>query len=435
MRSGQDHPKATLRVLSNGLRVVSVALPHLQRAHVAAYVRVGSRFESERENGISHFLEHMLYRGTKKLPKAHDVNLAFENLGGYLYAATQVDLGVFSVTVPSESIGRATELFGDVLANPTFPDIDVERGIVREEILEDLDDEGREVDADNLSRKLLYPTHPLGYKITGTAEHVDSFTRELLFSHHAKHYGAASTVLAFSGAIEDDEVLALAEAHFASLPRGQTITAQAPVNDQSEPRFLFVDNASSQTEVRLSFRAISERDEARPVMDMLLRILDDGMSTRLYHRICDERGLCYDVSANFDGYEDDGCLDFAAGVQHTRAAKVTKEMFAMLTELGNVGPTSEEMDKAQRRNDWEVRSLKDSPEDLAGFHAGGYLFERYETPEQRLAANRAVTKDDIRALVRRIVRPENINLLTVGLLSAEERKRIEGVIHAFRGWP
>lgn len=427
-------PAAGFRTLANGLRVVTVPLPHLQRAHVAAYVRVGSRFEEKSENGISHFLEHMLYRGTKTLPKAHDVNLAFEHLGGYLYAATQVDLGVFSVTVPSESIGRAAELFGDILKNPTFPDIDVERGIVREEILEDLDDEGREVDADNLSRALIYPTHPLGYKITGTADHVDSFSRELLISHHAKHYGALSTVLAFSGAVREEEVMDLAEKYFGSLPRGQTIQTPAPTHDQTAPRISFVENASSQTELRLSFRAISERDEARPAMDMLLRILDDGMSTRLYHRICDERGLCYDVSAAFDGYEDDGVIDFAAGVQHARAAKVTKEIFTMLTELGNVGPTQEEMDKAKRRNEWEVRSLRDSPEDIAGFHAGGHLFERYETPEERLAANSSVTSDDIRNLVRRIIRPETINLLSVGMPSREEQKRLEGVVQGFKGW-
>ncbi|MFO0663582.1 MAG: pitrilysin family protein [Polyangiaceae bacterium] len=428
-------PQATFKTLSNGLRVVTVPLPHLQRAHVAAYVRVGSRFEAQSENGISHFLEHMLYRGTPKLPKAHDVNLAFENLGGYLYAATQVDLGVFSVTVPSESIGVAADLFSDILANPTFPDIDVERGIVREEILEDLDDEGREVDADNLSRSLLYPDHPLGYKITGTADHVDSFTHDLLVSHHAKHYGARSMVLAFSGAIDEREVMDYAEKYFGILPPGQTILAEAPTNRQTAPVFSFVDNASSQTELRLSFRAISERDAARPAMDMLLRILDDGMSTRLYHRICDERGLCYDVSANFDGYEDDGVLDFAAGVQHTRAAKVTKEIFAMLTELGNEGPSEEELSKARRRNEWEVRSLRDSPEDIAGFHAGGHLFERYETPEQRLRDNLAVTRDDIRDLVRRIVRPESTNLLSVGLPSREEQKRLEAVVHAFKGWP
>ena len=140
-----DHRTTTL---PNGLRVIACPQPQLHRAHVALYVRVGSRFETPETNGISHFLEHMLYRGTSRLPSAHAVNLAFEQLGGYLYAATQTDFGVFSCTLPPESLREASALFGEVIRSPSFRDIEVEKGIVCEEILEDLDDEGRQVDAD-----------------------------------------------------------------------------------------------------------------------------------------------------------------------------------------------------------------------------------------------------------------------------------------------
>ena len=119
----------------------------------------------------------MIYRGTPRLPSAHAVNLAFERIGGSLYASTQTDYGVFSVTLPPESLDEACALFGEVLRAPAFLDIEVEKGIVCEEILEDLDDEGRQVDADNLSRELIYPTHALGYTITGDEAQVRSFTR------------------------------------------------------------------------------------------------------------------------------------------------------------------------------------------------------------------------------------------------------------------
>src|SRR5580704_3958445 len=156
------------RTLTNGLRVVVAPLPQLHRSHVALWARVGSRFERGEENGISHFLEHMIYRGTARVPSAHAVNLAFERLGGSLFASTQVDHGIFSLTLPPESLDEACRLFGEVLSEPAFLDIDIERGIVVEEILEDLDDEGRQVDADNLSRALIYKDHPLGFTITGT---------------------------------------------------------------------------------------------------------------------------------------------------------------------------------------------------------------------------------------------------------------------------
>jgi predicted Zn-dependent peptidase len=422
-----------ITTLGNGLRVVVASQPHISRAHVALYVRVGSRFETPSTNGLSHFLEHMLYRGTPTLDTAHHVNHAFESLGGYLYAATQTDFGVFSVTAPAESVAETSRLFGDVLANPTFNDIEIEKGIVCEEILEDLDDDGRQVDADNLSRQLIYPTHPLGYTITGDEKRVRSFTQPMLRTHHARHYNAANSVLAFSGAVTKEQALALAETCFSGLSKGTPVTTEAPVHNQKKPRLSIVENVSSQTELRVCFRAVPEASEHRPAMDMLMRILDDGMSTQLYHRICDSKGLCYDVGASFDGYEDDGILDFMAGVQHARTSVVTREILDLLSDLATKGPTEAELDKAKRRNAWEMRTVFDSPEDLAGFYAGGLLFDRFETPEARLAANTAVTVDDLREMARLLATPDRLNVLAVGLLDDGEDKRLEDIVKGWKG--
>ncbi|CAN5700381.1 pitrilysin family protein [soil metagenome] len=419
--------------LGNGLRVVVAPQPQLHRGHVALYVRVGSRFETRTTNGLSHFLEHMLYRGTPELKTAHEVNDAFETLGGYLYAATQTDFGVFSVTMPAESLAGSSALFGAVLARPTFADIEIEKGIVCEEILEDLDDEGRQVDADNLTRMMIYPTHPLGYTITGDEERVRSFTKSMLRTHHARHYNAANSVLAFSGNVDAKVCLELAERHFAGLPKGETVTTEAPVHQQKKARIDIVENVSSQTELRVCFRAVPERSEHRAAMDMLMRVIDDGMSTRLYHRVCDSKGLCYDVGASFDGYEDDGVLDFAAGVQHSRTSVVTQEILDLLCDLAKHGPTEAELEKARRRNAWEMQSIVDSPEELAGFYAGGYLFERFETPEARVAANAAVTTKRVREMAELLARPERLNVLAVGLLEDGEDKRLEDIVKGFKG--
>jgi predicted Zn-dependent peptidase len=426
-------PRARVETLSNGLRVVVAPQLQLHRSHVALYVRVGSRFETTKTNGLSHFLEHMLYRGTPRLPRAHDVNLAFESLGGYLYAATQVDFGVFSVTLPPESLEKATALFAEVLREPTFADIALEQEIVCEEILEDLDDEGRQVDADNLSRQLIYPVHPLGFTITGDEKRVRSFDRPMLTTHHARHYTAANAVLAFSGNVDENRAFELAESCFGTMPKGTLVPAEAPAHDQKKPRFSLVENVSSQTELRVCFRAVPDRAPDRPAIDMLMRILDDGMSTRLYHRICDDKGLCYDVTAAYDGYEDDGILDFAAGCQHARAATVTKELTALLVELARTGPTHDELAKARRRNAWELRSMLDSPEELAGFYAAGLLFDRFETPEARLARNVNVDAETIRALAERIAQKDRLNVLAVGLLEDGEDKELADVVASYGG--
>jgi predicted Zn-dependent peptidase len=166
---------------------------------------------------------------------------------------------------------------------------------------------------------------------------------------------------------------------------------------------------------------------------MLMRVLDDGMSTRLYHRLCDKQGLCYNVSANYDGYEDDGILDFAAGCAHERVALVTSEILAVVRDLAEHGPTDEELAKAKRRNEWEVRTLGDSVEDTAGFFAGGHLFERVESPAERLAKNRAVTREAVRDAAREFARPEHLNVVAVGLLEQPEYDRMVDIVKGWRG--
>jgi predicted Zn-dependent peptidase len=418
--------------LANGLRVVVAPQPQLHRAHVALWGRVGSRFETREDNGISHFLEHMIYRGTRRVPSAHAVNLAFERLGGSLFASTQVDHGIYSLTLPPESLDAASALFGEVLTEPAFLDIDIERGIVLEEILEDLDDDGHQVDADNLSRALIFGSHPLGFTITGSQSQVRAFDEPTLRRHHARHYTAANLVLAFSGAIDEERALRLAERDFARLPRGERIAAAAPEVTQKKPRLKIVDNISSQTDLRVCLRAMAENHPLRPALDVLMRIVDDGMSTRLYHRLCDARGLCYDVSAGYDGYEDDGVVDVAAGVQHPRAALVTREILTMFEELARQGPTLEELETARRRIAWDTRALGDSVEETAAFYAAGLLFDRFATPEEHAAELTAVTADAVRDAARFLARPERLDVVAVGLLENGEDDRLRSAIDGWR---
>ncbi len=425
--------RATRETLANGLRVVIAPQPNLHRAHVALWSRVGSRFETSEDNGISHFLEHMIYRGTRRMPSAHAVNLAFERLGGLLFASTQVDHGIFSLSLPPESLDEACALFGEVLSQPAFLDIDIERGIVLEEILEDLDDEGHQVDADNISRALIYGDHPLGFTITGGAKHVHRFDEAMLRRHHELHYTAHNAVLAFSGNIDESRALKIAERDFGALPGGERIAAEAPERSQKKALLDIVENVSSQTELRVCLRALSEVDPLRPALDVLMRVIDDGMSTRLYHRLCDSRGLCYDVSAGYDGYEDDGVVDVAAGVQHKRVALVTREVLAMFEELAADGPTPEELEKVRRRVAWDSRAMADSAEEAAAFYASGALFERPSTPEQHVAELARVDARDVREAARAIARPDRLDVVAVGLLEDGEDDRLREVVEGWTG--
>jgi predicted Zn-dependent peptidase len=414
------------------LRVIVAPRSHLHRAHVAMYLRTGSRFESKESNGISHFLEHMIYRGTERLRTAHAVNAAFERIGGYLHAVTHADFGIFSVTLPPDSLAEACKLFGEVLTEPSFRDIEVEKGIVCEEILEDLDDEGRQVNADNISRALIYPSHPLGFTITGDRERVKSFTTDGLKAHHARHYTASSCVLVFSGPVDSATARHLAESAFSAIAPGAPVVAEPPVHAQKRPRLRIVENVSSQTDVRVCLRAVAESSPDRSAFDILMRTIDDGMSTRLYHRICDEKGLCYDVSAGYDGYEDDGVIDFAATVQHARVSRVTGEILELLAEIARDGVRDEEVELAKRRHLWDMEAMEDSAEDLASFYATGELFGRFETKQERCAAIGRVTARDVQDAARKVVVPERLNVVAVGLLEDGEDVRLQEVVKGFR---
>jgi predicted Zn-dependent peptidase len=304
---------------------------------------------------------------------------------------------------------------------------------VLEEILEDVDDEGRQVDADNLSRALIYGDHPLGFTITGGETQIRAFDEPRLRRWHDRHYTAGSAVLAFSGSVDVDAAVRLAERDFGALRPGSRAVTAAPPDSQRSPRLETVENVSSQTDLRVCLRAVSDNHALRPAVDMLMRIVDDGMSTRLYHRLCDARGLCYDVSAGYDGYEDDGVVDVAAGVQHKRAARVTREILAMFEELAHEGPTSEELEKARRRIAWDARTLADSAEETAAFYAGGLLFERFSTPEEHVANLVRVQSGDVREAARHLARPDRLTAVAVGLLDDGEDARLGEVVKGWQG--
>jgi predicted Zn-dependent peptidase len=416
--------------LSNGLRVSAVRMPHVRRSVLDIHTRIGSRFESAAQNGISHFLEHMLHRGTAAHPSAHALALAFESLGGALSAATYVDHGAISLAAPPENLLPLHDVLAEVLLQPIFSGLEVEKGIVREEILESLDEEGRSVEADHLLRALAFPDHPLSFPITGSLHTLDSFDVPLLRAHHAAHYIAEGSVITAAGPIDPEQILTRIAAAFADMPHGVEPTAAAPVA-QSGARFSHVRYAGSQAAVRVGFRAPGEHDPDEPATELLLRVLDDGMATRLYERLCDERGLCYDVSASYEAYSDAGLFDIAADAAPERAEAVLGEIFAVMGGLRAEGPTQSELEKAKKRFAWQLAEQDDDPAALASFYGLGELTGIARTPQERLSVLESTTMDQVQRAAERLFSRDALNVLIVGPLTAKVRDRLERAARAF----
>ena len=420
------------RVLANGLRVLLIPRPALQRASVALHLRVGSRYETTETNGLSHFLEHMLYRGTPSHPTSHEQALAFERLGGTLYAATATDHGVMNLTLPRETLISSLGLLGEIVREPQFSAIDVERGIIEEEIREDLDEDGRQVDADNLTRALLFPDHPLGFTITGSVEQLQRHDRAALVRHHRRHYGASNIVASVAGAFDVDRTFEALARSLGSLPAGETVQAAPAPGLPGKPKRQYIDSEGSQTDLRVAFRGFGERDRHEPAIELLLRVIDDGMATRLYERLCDTKGLCYDVSATVESFSDDGIFDFAAETQHERAPTVVRETLELCRELAEHGPTDDEVDIVRARLTWASRALLDEPEDLAGFYGLATLSGVTPTPDARCEQLLAVTREQIRDAAAALFRPERLGVVAVGVLSRSAHRELERTVKNFR---
>ena len=408
-----EHRTATL---GNHSRLVVVPMPAVHSTVVSIYVRTGSRFETREDNGVSHFLEHVLYRGTPRHPSAHAQALAFERLGGTLDASTSVDHGVLAVSIPPQNVEAVLAILCATYREPLLEGIEIEKGIVREEILEGLDDRGRLVDADEILRALCFVNHSLGFPITGTLQQLERFDRTLLERHHRARYVGASTVVAAAGPVDFDRLASLIEQELGGVPVGQLPTSDVP-GPLSGPCFSYVKHACSQTAVRVAYRAPAERDPDEPAMELLVRLVDDGLSTRLYSRICDDLGLCYDVSASYEAYSDCGIVEMGADVTHAHAADVLREMLGIVRDLREQGPSLEELERAKARHGWQLEAMLDDPGSIADFYALGELTGVARTPAERHAQLLSVTPMDVQGAAERWLARHGLSVATVGMLT------------------
>ncbi len=419
-------------VLDNGLRVVTVELPHLHTCSLVMYARVGSRYESPADNGLSHFLEHMLFRGTETHPDAFRLNHAIEALGGTLYAETGRDYSLYQLSLPPESLDAGIAIFGEIFRAPAFEGIEVERRIVLEEILEDLDEDDREISIDDIARRVVFADHPLGQRITGPYENVERFTIADVRRHFRRGYGARNMILAVTGAVEHERVIGRVREALGALQPGAEVSFAPPADDQRAPRFHHVPHDGSQTDLRLLFRAPAETAPDFPALQLLARVIDDGFSTRLYHRVCDELGLAYDVGGGLEAFADCGLYTLDGSCAHANVSQLLREALGVLTRLRDEPPAEEELAKARRRYRWDLTASFDDPDAMAGWWAGTELFYPPVGFDEKVRRIEAVTPAEVQALARRVFRPERLTVAAVGLLDSGLLAEVRRVVEGFR---
>ncbi|MBI5547207.1 MAG: insulinase family protein [Deltaproteobacteria bacterium] len=412
-------------VLDNGLRVVTLEVPHLHTALLAAYVRCGSRHETARSNGVSHFLEHMFFRGSERFPDTRVMNGLIEEAGGDLNGYTMRDQGLYFTPLHPKELPVGFEVMGDMLGAPLLKQMEVEREVILEEMMDEVDAAGRDVDLGNLSKRLVFGRHPLSYKIAGTPRTVRALKEADLREHHLRYYVASNMVLTVAGPVERRRVLDLADKAFGRLPRGRPVQEEPPSPATRGPKVLFVPDVESQTELMVCFPCPPEDHPDFLALTLMRAVLDDGLTSWLPLNIVERRGLAYSVHAAIDAFSDAAVFELEAACSPGKVIPVFEEMVRLLGQLRATPLAAEDLARVKRRHRMGLDFMLDDLNALAGWYGGGELFRMPETFEQKVQRLESVTAEQIQQVAERTFSRRNLHVLAVGRAAGRAAQRLE----------
>jgi len=422
--------EARRRLLPNGLRVLTVPAPGLHSAMIALYVRAGSRHETASSNGVSHFLEHLFFRGSQAWPDTVAMNAAVESAGGNLNGITARDHGCYYTPIHADELSTGLAILGDMIQRPLLREMDVEREIILEEILDEVDGDGRDIDADNLSKRLAFGAHPLGFKIAGTPEIIRSIREADVRAHHARFYAGANLVLCVAGPVRESQVVELAEEHLGGLPRGRLSRDLPPPPWPEGPRLEHVEHEDAQAELCLNFPCPPEHHPDYPVHLVIRRILDDGLSSRLPFEVVERRGLAYSLHAGIDAFADCGMFVIDGACAPKKLPRVVSEILRVLGDLTQQPVSPEELLRVQRRHRMTLAFSLDSAAELAGWYGSGEVLHAPEGFEERCRRVESVTPEAIRRVARSTFTRDKLVAVFVGPTSKRRQRELERAVRS-----
>mgnify|MGYP003963967125 FL=1 len=422
--------------LPNGLTVVTVEMPHIHTMEVSMFVRAGLRYENLQNNGISHFLEHMMFRGNGKYPNSIALNMEFENIGRDLRASTLGEYTQYGFSPHVSQLDKGLELFSEFFSSPTFPEIEIERGIILEEYFEELNEEGVNIDINNQACKLLYPETPMAWPTIGTEETIKNIQTEMLKEYFDRHYVPGNMVLAFAGPIDHAEVIDLSKKYFSVLKNGNEPFSKNHFIDsiseeQKSPGLHFQEDSDSQIELQVCFRSCSYNDPDFLVLALISRVFDDGFTSRLQRVLREERGLVYSVECRATSMSDLGTMDFDVTVRPEKVVEVTRILLKEITTFAKEGPTESELTHIKKRYFFDLDSELDDPYKQVVRYAFPHLYSSEMSLQEERELIESITAKKMLEVAEKVFEAKNLNLILVGPYTSELKSRLEGLIHQF----
>lgn len=407
--------------LDNGLCLVTSSMPHTRSVSISIFIHAGSRHETDSQAGISHFIEHLCFRGTTRRHTASDISTAIEGVGGVLNGGTDKELTVYWCKVAASHFGTSFDVLSDMLLNSRFDatDIEKERQVIIEEINMCNDVPAQRVGL--LIDELLWPEHPLGRDIAGSRETVSAITRNTMLDYLAGHYQPDNTVIAIAGGLNQREMLDTVNRCLGSWDNRQPHPGYADYVPQEPPRRVKIETRDiEQVNLCLALPGLPYLHPKRFQMDILNVILGEGMSSRLFTEIRDKLGLVYGINSFTDHFHDTGSLIISAGMELKNLKTAVTAIVEQLDKLKKPVPEAE-LTKAKEYSKGRLLLRMEDSRSVAGWMGGqAILTGRILTVDQVLAIIDAITVEELQELAAELLVGDRLRLALVGPAGPDE---------------
>lgn len=403
------------KTLENGVRVVVVPMPSSLTTTVLVLTATGSKYETKPISGVSHFLEHMCFKGTKKRPTAAAVSEELDGLGAHYNAFTGHEYTGYFAKVENRLLPQVLDVVADIFLNSALSaeEMEKERGVIIGEIEMSEDDPQRHVV--DIFLELLYGDQPAGWNVAGTRGSIKKMTRDEMADYRAKHYVGSATVVVVAGAIDKKTIWDDIGKAFEDVSRDGK-TDKEKINDsQRSPAVKTFFKDTSQTHLLLGFRSYNVYDERQKTLRLLAAVLGGGMSSRLFKRVRDEMGAGYYVSADNDFFTDHGFFSVATGVANSRVKEVLQAILQEAARMKTEDIPAHELERTKNFLIGGLFSGLETSNSLATFYGGNEILEKpLKTPQEIAKEVRKVTAEDIRRVAEEIFMESKLNLALIG---------------------
>ncbi len=409
-------------VLPNGLILLTERMDHLHSVAMGVWIKSGSRCEAAEMNGISHFVEHMLFKGTRSR-SAQNIAREMDSIGGNLDAFTSKETICFNVKSLSDHVPIALDVLTDMVLNPIFalPDIERERGVILEEIK--IDEDNPDVLVHELFTQSFWKGHPLGKPILGTTETVRRLGQQQLFAYHGDRFHGGNIVFSAAGNLDHDRFADAVAQKFSGLAGGQTLQ-ELSAPDPSARIILRNKKSLEQVQICLGVPAPPVTDESRYATSILNTVLGGGMSSRLFQNIREERGLAYSVYSDMNPYRDTGNLCVYAGTSAGKALEVVDLILAEFRNLKETPIGVEELTRAKDQLKGNILlGLESSNARMANLARQEMYFHQFFSADEIIARIHEVDAGQVQAMAQRLFQPESIAVTLLGRLDGVKLSR------------